>query len=76
MVYLRDQDRVEKVVACLGINPVVPTTPSLAEYGITVADPDGFRIVLAPERWQSEEIWILWAVPSWSCDRIRALLKC
>jgi catechol 2,3-dioxygenase-like lactoylglutathione lyase family enzyme len=69
VLYLGGQDAVEKVVACLGINPVVPAAPYLAEHGITVADPDGFRIVLAPERWQSQEIWIAWAVPRWSCDR-------
>lgn len=31
--------------------PVTPANPYRAEHGLTFEDPDGFRVVLVPERW-------------------------
>jgi ribosomal protein S18 acetylase RimI-like enzyme len=51
VLYLGDQAAVDEVCARLGADPVVPANPYWAEHGVTVADPDGFRVVLVPERW-------------------------
>ena len=51
VLYLGDQAAVDEVFARLGADPVVPANPYWAEHGVTVADPDGFRVVLVPERW-------------------------
>jgi hypothetical protein len=40
------------VAARLGADPVAPANPYWADQGLTFADPDGFRVVLVPERWQ------------------------
>ena len=53
VLYLSDEQAVQTVTARLGIEPVTPANPYWAEHGITVADPDGFRVVLVPERWPS-----------------------
>jgi hypothetical protein len=31
----------------------MPANPYWAEHGVTVEDPDGFRVVLVPEAWPS-----------------------
>ncbi len=36
----------------LGVDPVAPANPYWAEHGRTIQDPDGFRVVLVPERWE------------------------
>src|SRR5204863_9826464 len=51
VLYLGNQAAVDDVVAQLGADPVVPANPYWAAHGVTVADPDGFRVVLVPERW-------------------------
>jgi ribosomal protein S18 acetylase RimI-like enzyme len=51
VLYLGDEDAVARVVARLGADPVAPANPYWAEHGVTLADPDGFRVVLVPERW-------------------------
>jgi hypothetical protein len=47
VLYLGDAE----VVARLGAQPVEPANPYWAEHGLTFEDPDGFRVVLVPERW-------------------------
>ena len=37
--------------ARLGGDPVEPANPYWAEHGLTLEDPDGFRVVLVPEAW-------------------------
>jgi catechol 2,3-dioxygenase-like lactoylglutathione lyase family enzyme len=51
VLYLGDEAAVAKVAARLG-EPVVPANPYWAEHGLTFEDPDGFRVVLVPERWE------------------------
>ena len=51
VLYLGDDDAVRTVVERLGTDPVAPANPYWAEHGVTVKDPDGFRVVLVPERW-------------------------
>jgi catechol 2,3-dioxygenase-like lactoylglutathione lyase family enzyme len=51
VLYLGDEAAVRAVAARLGADPVAPANPYWAEHGLTFADPDGFRVVLVPERW-------------------------
>jgi ribosomal protein S18 acetylase RimI-like enzyme len=54
VLYLGDDAAVREVVARLGADPVPPANPYWAEHGSTFEDPDGFRVVLVPERWGGE----------------------
>jgi len=40
-------------VACerVGAEPVEPANPYWERNGVTIADPDGFRVVLVPRAW-------------------------
>jgi catechol 2,3-dioxygenase-like lactoylglutathione lyase family enzyme len=51
VLYLGDAAAVERVAARLGREPVEPANPYWADHGVTIEDPDGFRVVLVPERW-------------------------
>jgi catechol 2,3-dioxygenase-like lactoylglutathione lyase family enzyme len=51
VLYLGDAAAVRAVAARLDTEPVAPANPYWAEHGLTVADPDGFRVVLVPEPW-------------------------
>ena len=51
VLYLGDEAAVREVVARLGIEPVTAANPYWTEHGVTLEDPDGFRVVLVPERW-------------------------
>jgi catechol 2,3-dioxygenase-like lactoylglutathione lyase family enzyme len=53
VLYLGSRAAVDAVMARLGVDAVEPANPYWAEHGLTVEDPDGFRVVLVPERWQS-----------------------
>jgi GNAT superfamily N-acetyltransferase/catechol 2,3-dioxygenase-like lactoylglutathione lyase family enzyme len=50
--YLGDEQAVRTVAARLGSDPVVPANPYWAEHASTFADPDGFHVVLVPDRWE------------------------
>ncbi len=52
VLYLGDDEAVQAVAARLGGDPVAPANPYRARHGITYEDPDGFRVVLVPERWE------------------------
>jgi GNAT superfamily N-acetyltransferase/catechol 2,3-dioxygenase-like lactoylglutathione lyase family enzyme len=52
VLYLGDDEAVRVVAARLGSDPVAPANPYWAEHGTTFADPDGFHVVLVPDRWQ------------------------
>jgi hypothetical protein len=52
VLYLGDDDTVQAVSARLGVDPIPPANPYWAEYGVTFQDPDGFLVVLVPERWK------------------------
>jgi ribosomal protein S18 acetylase RimI-like enzyme len=51
VLYLGDDAAVQAVVARLGAEPVPPANPYWGEHGVTLEDPDGFRVVLVPEPW-------------------------
>jgi hypothetical protein len=51
VLYLGDDEAVQAVVTRLSVNPIPPANPYWEEHGLTVEDPDGFRVVLVPERW-------------------------
>ena len=51
VLYLGDEAAVRAVAARLG-DPVRPANPYWAEHGLTFEDPDGFRVVVVPERWE------------------------
>lgn len=52
VLYLGDDEAVRTVAARLAVDPATPANPYWAAHGITLTDPDGFRVVLVPERWQ------------------------
>jgi hypothetical protein len=52
VLYLGDDAAVRAVAARLGREPVAPANPYWAQHGMTFEDPDGFRVVLVPERWE------------------------
>jgi catechol 2,3-dioxygenase-like lactoylglutathione lyase family enzyme len=52
VLYLGDDEAMQTVVARLGVDPIPPANPYWAEHGLTFQDPDGFRVVLVPERWE------------------------
>jgi len=45
------QAAVESAVRRLGAVPVAPANPYWAAHGVTAQDPEGFLVVLVPERW-------------------------
>lgn len=51
VLYLGDHQAVEAVRERLDGEPVSPANPYWAEHGVTYEDPDGFPVVLVPERW-------------------------
>jgi catechol 2,3-dioxygenase-like lactoylglutathione lyase family enzyme len=50
--YVGDRETAHAIALRLGGEPVVPANPYWAEHGMTFEDPDGFRIVLVPDRSQ------------------------
>jgi catechol 2,3-dioxygenase-like lactoylglutathione lyase family enzyme len=52
VLYLGDDESVRKVASRLDAASVTAANPYWAEHGTTFADPDGFRIVLVPDRWR------------------------
>jgi catechol 2,3-dioxygenase-like lactoylglutathione lyase family enzyme len=53
VLYLGDRTAVRSAVARLRADPVAPANPYWAEHGVTLEDPDGFRVVLVPEAWRA-----------------------
>ena len=51
VLYLGGGETVRAVAARLGVDPIPPANPYWTEHGLTFEDPDGFRVVLVPERW-------------------------
>jgi catechol 2,3-dioxygenase-like lactoylglutathione lyase family enzyme len=52
VLHLGDEEAVRSAAARLGVDPIPPANPYWAEHGLTFEDPDGFRVVLVPERWE------------------------
>jgi catechol 2,3-dioxygenase-like lactoylglutathione lyase family enzyme len=53
VLYLGDWDAVRAAADRVGAEPIAPANPYWAENGLTFADPDGFRVVLAASTWPS-----------------------
>jgi catechol 2,3-dioxygenase-like lactoylglutathione lyase family enzyme len=53
VLYLGDEGAIREVADRLRIDPVAPANPYWADHGVTYADPDGFRVVLVPDRWEA-----------------------
>ena len=53
VLYLGDDQEVRRIASRLGVDPVAPANPYWADHGLTFEDPDGFRVVLVPENWES-----------------------
>jgi catechol 2,3-dioxygenase-like lactoylglutathione lyase family enzyme len=51
--YLGDRQAVHELVARSGVSPIPSTNPYWDSVGVTIADPDGFRIVLVADSWSS-----------------------
>lgn len=52
VLYLGDEEAVQEVANRLAADPIAPANPYWAEHGLMFPDPDGFRVVLVPERWE------------------------
>ena len=55
VLYLGSADAVQAVVSRLEAEPVAAANPYWEEHGLTFEDPDGFRVVLVPERWPGHD---------------------
>jgi catechol 2,3-dioxygenase-like lactoylglutathione lyase family enzyme len=51
VLYLGSEETVAEKLERLGEDPVEPSNPYWKEHGVTIADPDGFRVVLVSESW-------------------------
>ena len=51
VLYLGSDAAVAEAVERLGCEPVAPANPYWAANGVTIEDPDGFRVVLVPHAW-------------------------
>lgn len=54
VLYLGSWDAVRAAAHRVAGAPVTPANPYWAEHGVTFADPDGFRVVLAARSWGSD----------------------
>jgi len=52
VLYVGNAEAVRTVATRLGGDPIAPANPYWAEHGTTFRDPDGFQVVLVPERWE------------------------
>lgn len=53
VLYVGDEEALREIATRLGADPVTPANPYWGEHGLTFVDPDGFRVVLVPERWEA-----------------------
>jgi len=51
VLYVGDQRTIDRVLSPLAGTPVPSVNPYWDRVGVTVVDPDGFRVVLVPDRW-------------------------
>ena len=51
VLYLGNRDEVERLVAQVGAHPVRSANPYWDKVGVTITDPDGFRVVLVAGSW-------------------------
>lgn len=53
VLYLGDRSSVDDVLSRLDVEPVPSANPYWDRVGVTVTDPDGFRVVLVAATWES-----------------------
>jgi catechol 2,3-dioxygenase-like lactoylglutathione lyase family enzyme len=53
VLYLGTEEAVATACERAGTKPVAPANPYWGRHGVTIADPDGFRIVLVPHWWEA-----------------------
>jgi len=51
VLYLGSEEMVVQICERLGAKPVEPANPYWQQHGVTIVDPDGFRVVLVPDWW-------------------------
>jgi len=51
VLYLGTEAAVAQARERIGAEPVEPANPYWSAHGVTLADPDGFQVVLVPESW-------------------------
>ena len=51
VLYLGSDEAVDQARERVGAQPIEPANPYWREHGVTLADPDGFRVVLVPRSW-------------------------
>ncbi len=51
VLYVGSRREVDRLVARVGVEPVVSANPYWDRVGVTVLDPDGFRVVLVADSW-------------------------
>jgi catechol 2,3-dioxygenase-like lactoylglutathione lyase family enzyme len=51
VLYVGDQRTVDELVARLAVAPITRENPYWDQVGVTVGDPDGFRVVLVGKSW-------------------------
>jgi hypothetical protein len=51
VLYVGDQRTVDQVLARLAVTPIPSENPYRDQVGVTICDPDGFRVVLVGRAW-------------------------
>jgi catechol 2,3-dioxygenase-like lactoylglutathione lyase family enzyme len=51
VLYVGHDESVTQLRERTGVEPVEPANPYWSRRGVTIVDPDGFGVVLVPERW-------------------------
>jgi catechol 2,3-dioxygenase-like lactoylglutathione lyase family enzyme len=54
VLYLGSEEAVEEALRRAGAPRVRAANPYWDRHGVTILDPDGFRVVLVPERWDGD----------------------
>ena len=54
VLYVGSAEKVADVARRVGGEPVTPANPYWETNGLTLADPDGFGVVLVPSRWAED----------------------
>jgi catechol 2,3-dioxygenase-like lactoylglutathione lyase family enzyme len=54
VLYLGTREAVAETCARVGVEPVEAANPYWQRHGVTLPDPDGFRVVLVPGRWPDD----------------------
>jgi ribosomal protein S18 acetylase RimI-like enzyme len=55
VLYVGDAGAVREIEGRLPTGPIAPANPYWVKHGRTFKDPDGFRVVLVPEYWDSRD---------------------